>query len=129
MIFGNGVDDTARGWVGNGRIWILPALLVVLAATLMLPSGVGEAAAQDADKKPFVTTWRVDAAGGNVTIPVGNATGTYTISWGGREPSTLLSPATSTTHTRGSATTRSAYTATLPGYTLTAIPTRKNCCR
>ena len=60
---------------------ILPALLLVLAAALMLPPGVGEAAAQ-ADEKPFVTTWRVDAAGGNVTIPVGNATGTYTISWG-----------------------------------------------
>ena len=59
---------------------ILPALLVVLAAALMLPPGVGDAAAQAADEKPFVTTWRVDAAGGNVTIPVGNATGTYTIS-------------------------------------------------
>ena len=60
---------------------ILPALLAVLAATLMLTPGVGEAAAQAADKKPFVTTWRVDAAGGNVTVPVGNATGTYTMSW------------------------------------------------
>ena len=81
MTFGNDRDDAMRGWVGNGRIWILPALLVVLAATMMLPPGVGEAAAQ-ADEKPFVTTWRVDMAGGNVTIPVGNATGTYTISWG-----------------------------------------------
>ena len=62
-------------------VMILPALLVVLAATVIMPPGVGEAAAQ-ADEKPFVTTWRVDAAGGNVTIPVGNATGTYTISWG-----------------------------------------------
>ena len=61
---------------------ILPALLVVLAITMMLSPGVGDAAAQAADEKPFVTTWRVDAAGGNVTIPVGNATGTYTISWG-----------------------------------------------
>ena len=58
---------------------ILPALLLVLAA-VMLPSGA-EAAAQ-ASEKPFVTTWRVDAAGGNVTIPVGNATGTYTVYWG-----------------------------------------------
>ena len=81
MIFGNDRDDAVHGGVGNGRIWILPALLVVLAAALMLPPGVGEAAAQ-ADEMPFVTTWRVDAAGGNVTIPVGNATGTYTISWG-----------------------------------------------
>ncbi len=62
-------------------VMILPALLVVLAATVMLPPGVGETAAQ-ADEKPFVTTWRVDEAGGNVTIPVGDATGTYTISWG-----------------------------------------------
>ena len=74
---------------------ILPALLLVLAAALMLPPGVGgEAAAQVADEKPFATTWRADAAGGNVTIPVGNATGTYTISWG-TEPSMLLSLETS----------------------------------
>ena len=36
----------------------------------------------EADEKPFVTTWWIDTAGGNVTIPVGGATGTYTIFWG-----------------------------------------------
>ena len=50
---------------GASKIWILSALLTLAAAILLL--GVGDAAAQ-ADMKPFVTTWRVDAAGGNITI-------------------------------------------------------------
>ena len=30
----------------------------------------------------FITTWRTDAAGESITIPVGGATGTYTVDWG-----------------------------------------------
>ena len=80
MIFGNDRDDAVHGGVGSDRIWILPTLLLAVAVAIS-PPGVGDAAAQ-VDEKPFVTTWRVDAAGGNVTIPVGGATGTYTIFWG-----------------------------------------------
>ena len=64
----------------SASVMILPALLLALAVA-MLPMGVGEATAQ-VDEMPFVTTWQIYAAGGNVTIPVGGATGTYTIHWG-----------------------------------------------
>ncbi len=61
------------------RVMILPALLLALAVAMLPP---GAEAVVPADMKPFVTTWQIDAAGGNVTIPVGGATGTYTIFWG-----------------------------------------------
>ena len=32
--------------------------------------------------RPFVTTWRTTSPNESITIPVGNATGTYTVSWG-----------------------------------------------
>ena len=32
--------------------------------------------------RPFVTTWRVSGSDRSITIPVGNATGTYTVDWG-----------------------------------------------
>ncbi|MYH04656.1 MAG: BspA family leucine-rich repeat surface protein, partial [Cenarchaeum sp. SB0675_bin_21] len=59
------------------------AILVLLLALVVVAASPGgmEAAAQT-DAEPFVTTWRVDAAGGNVTIPVGGASGTYTVYWG-----------------------------------------------
>ena len=34
------------------------------------------------DRSHFVTTWQTDAAGESITIPVGPATGTYTVNWG-----------------------------------------------
>ena len=39
-------------------------------------------AAQTADAGAFITTWRTGAAGESITIPVGGATGTYTVDWG-----------------------------------------------
>ena len=34
------------------------------------------------DGKAFVTTWQTTSPNESITIPVGNATGTYTVSWG-----------------------------------------------
>ena len=34
------------------------------------------------DDRPFVTTWRIASPSESITIPVGNATGTYTADWG-----------------------------------------------
>ena len=34
------------------------------------------------DDRPFVTTWKTTSPSESITIPVGNATGTYTVSWG-----------------------------------------------
>ena len=38
--------------------------------------------AQTADAGAFITTWQTGAAGESITIPVGGATGTYTVDWG-----------------------------------------------
>ena len=40
---------------------------------------------------PFVTTWRTTTPDGSITIPVGGATGTYTIDWGDGTTSTGVS--------------------------------------
>ena len=39
------------------------------------------------DISSFITTWQTDAAGESITIPVGGATGTYTVDWGDKNTS------------------------------------------
>ncbi len=48
---------------------------------LQLGVGIGPDEANQ-DDRPFVTTWRITGPGESITIPVGDATGTYTIDWG-----------------------------------------------
>ena len=63
----------------NSNVSVITILLLAFIAVVILPLG---AEAMQEGERPFVTTWRVDTAGGNVTIPVGGTNGTYTISWG-----------------------------------------------
>ena len=42
----------------------------------------GEDAVVDYDKDRFVTTWKTKFPGDSIRIPVGDATGTYTVDWG-----------------------------------------------
>ena len=41
--------------------------------------------------EPFITTWQTATASESITIPVGNATGTYTVDWGDGTPPTIAS--------------------------------------
>ena len=43
---------------------------------------VSSADAENTGDRPFVTTWRTISPNESITIPVGNATGTYTVDWG-----------------------------------------------
>ena len=52
---------------------------------------------------PFVTTWQTTASGESITIPVGGATGTYSIDWG--DGSTSANVTGDQTHTYGDAGT------------------------
>ena len=58
----------------------------------------------------FVTTWRTDAAGESITIPVGGATGTYTVDWG--DGNTSVNVSGDQTHVYGDAGT---YTVRISG--------------
>ena len=44
--------------------------------------GTGSPNTAKADDRHFVTTWRTISPSESITIPVGNATGTYTVDWG-----------------------------------------------
>ena len=59
---------------------------------------------------PFVTTWQTTASGESITIPVGGATGTYSIDWG--DGSTSANVTGDQTHTYGDA---GAYTVRISG--------------
>ena len=63
----------------HSNIGILPVLLLVFIAVVILPLG---AEAMQEGERPFMTTWRVDKAGGDVEIQTDGANGTYTIFWG-----------------------------------------------
>ena len=76
------------------------AILSLLLALVVVATSPGEAAAQTGEE-PFVTTWRIDAAGGNVTIPVGGASGTYTVDWGDGAVDVGVSGDQYHTYTRG----------------------------
>ena len=43
---------------------------------------VSSADIENAGDRPFVTTWRTISPNESITIPVGNATGAYTVDWG-----------------------------------------------
>ena len=58
----------------------------------------------------FVTTWRTDAVGESITIPVGGATGTYTVDWG--DGNTSVNVSGDQTHVYGDAGT---YTVRISG--------------
>ena len=58
----------------------------------------------------FVTTWRTGAAGESITIPVGGATGTYTVDWG--DGNTSVNVSGDQTHVYGDAGT---YTVRISG--------------
>ena len=58
----------------------------------------------------FVTTWRTDAAGESITIPVGGATGTYMVDWG--DGNTSVNVSGDQTHVYGDAGT---YTVRISG--------------
>ena len=51
--------------------------------------------------RPFITIWRTDAADQTVTIPVGGATGNYTVDWGDSTVSTHVTDATHAYAARG----------------------------
>ena len=51
--------------------------------------------------RPFITIWRTDAADQTVAIPVGGATGNYTVDWGDGTVSTHVTDATHTYAARG----------------------------
>ena len=44
--------------------------------------GVGSAGTDNLGDRPFVTTWRITSPDEPITIPVGGATGAYTVDWG-----------------------------------------------
>ena len=44
--------------------------------------GIGSPGASKTSDRPFVTTWQTDMPNESITIPVGNATGVYTVDWG-----------------------------------------------
>ena len=56
-----------------------------LSAKRPAPEKADETGSQDVSKtgdRPFVTTWKTTSPSESITIPVGGATGTYTVSWG-----------------------------------------------
>ena len=62
------------------------------------------------DLSYFITTWRTGAAGESITIPVGDATGTYTVDWG--DGNTSVNVTGDQTHVYGDAGT---YTVRISG--------------
>ena len=102
------VTASGSGVFEDGNNW--HALEVTLAGEAVPPEGA------------FVTTWRTNSTGQSVTIPVGNATGSYTVDWG--DGSITTHTATPPTRTPRRATTRSAYLATLRESASTATPTQ-----
>ena len=44
--------------------------------------GIGSPDASKTSDRPFVTTWKTTSPSESITIPVGNATGAYTVDWG-----------------------------------------------
>ena len=44
--------------------------------------------------RPFITVWETTSAGESITIPVGGATGNYTVSWGDGNTTTYVTDAT-----------------------------------
>ena len=85
----NGPSRTSARRSGRAVAGMVAVAVAVaaLSATLAAP-GIGAAHAAPSDD--FVTTWQTTAADESITIPVGGATGNYTVDWG---------DGTTTTHT------------------------------
>ena len=65
-----------------GLVCAISVLSVAYAALADETWGTGILDGFETGSKPFVTTWRVAGPDKSITIPVGNATGTYTVDWG-----------------------------------------------
>ena len=76
------VTASGSGVFEDGNNW--HALEVTLAGEAVPPEGA------------FVTTWRTNSTGQSITIPVGNATGSYTVDWGDGSITTHTADATHT---------------------------------
>ena len=84
-------------------------ILVMAAAIAVVFSGgaPGASMAYATALNDFVTTWETTATGESITIPVGGATGSYTVDWGdGSTPTTHTSDATHAYATTGTHTVR-----------------------
>ena len=84
------VTASGSGVFEDGNNW--HALEVTLAGEAVPPEGA------------FVTTWRTNSTGQSITIPVGNATGSYTVDWGDGSITTHTGDATHTYAEAGSHT-------------------------
>ena len=84
------VTASGSGVFEDGNNW--HALEVTLAGEAVPPEGA------------FVTTWRTNSTGQSITIPVGNATGSYTVDWGDGSITTHTADATHTYADAGSHT-------------------------
>ena len=76
------VTASGSGVFEDGNNWHV--LEVTLAGEAVPPEGA------------FVTTWRTNSTGQSITIPVGNATGSYTVDWGDGSITTHTADATHT---------------------------------
>ena len=82
---------------------VMLAVVTVSSAMLAVSDG-GMAYAAPSDD--FVTTWETTSAGESITIPVGGATGTYTVNWGDGSSTTQSGNATHTYAAAGNHTVR-----------------------
>ena len=93
----------------TGSLSPLLAVAVVVTAAIassamLAVPGAGTAYAAGTDD--FVTTWKTDSANESITIPVGGATGNYTVDWGDNDTSTHTTDATHTYTAAGTYTVR-----------------------
>ena len=85
---------------------LLAAVAAVAALSLAVPAVPGAGTAHAAASDDFVTTWRTFFANDNIKIPVGGATGNYTVDWGDNTTSTHTTDATHTYAAAGTYTVR-----------------------
>ena len=56
--------------------------LVLSVLGMVAVAGIPDVSGQSVPSSPFITTWETTTPGESITIPVGGATGTYTVDWG-----------------------------------------------
>ena len=82
---------------------LIAAVIVPFSTTSMVDATTSNS---DATDRPFITSWETTAAGESIVIPVGNATGTYTVDWGDGNITTHAEDATHTYDTPGTHTVK-----------------------
>ncbi len=79
--------------------WLLTAAVVAASPAVAAEAGALSVPSAGAPDSHFVTTWETSLQGDSITIPVGGATGTYTVDWG---DGTLTTHEGDATHAYGS---------------------------